>query len=74
MQQEELADLKQMFHVLDVNHDGALSLDELRNGLGQLVTFELFQNHREGEENCYQKVMDMCDLDGDGKIDYLEFI
>jgi Ca2+-binding EF-hand superfamily protein len=32
------------------------------------------QNHAEGEEDVYQKIMATVDLDGDGKIDYLEFI
>jgi Ca2+-binding EF-hand superfamily protein len=36
--------------------------------------FELFQNHRDGTEDCFQQIMNTCDLDGDGKLDYGEFI
>jgi len=32
------------------------------------------QNHNDEGEDCYDHVMKSCDLDGDGKIDYLEFI
>lgn len=26
------------------------------------------------DQDCFMKVMEMCDIDGDGKIDFLEFI
>ena len=28
----------------------------------------------DGDENCYQAIMEGCDLNGDGRIDYQEFI
>jgi Ca2+-binding EF-hand superfamily protein len=59
---------------MDTNKDGTLSLEELRVGLKKLCLFEIMQDHAHGQEDCHQKVMDMCDLDGDGKIDYNEFI
>ena len=36
--------------------------------------FELLQNHKLGEEQCYDQIISSCDLDGDGKLDYGEFI
>ena len=36
--------------------------------------FELLQNHKLGEEQCYDQIICTCDLDGDGKLDYNEFI
>jgi len=42
IQKEELEQLNEMFNTLDINKDGVLSLDELKNGLGQFCTFELF--------------------------------
>ena len=76
--------LKQSFHKIDSNQDGTLTLDELKNGLGQLCMFEILQSHAdthktwtEGDENeddTYVHIMNSVDLDGDGKIDYLEFI
>ena len=60
--------------VLDANNDGHLTKDELENGLHNLCLFELFQNHANGKEDCYDEIMKQCDLNGDGKIDYMEFI
>lgn len=57
-----------------MNHDGTLSYDELKIGLNKVVLIELFQSNSGSDEDCYQQIMDQCDLDGDGKIDYLEFI
>ena len=74
MQQEELKDLKKLFLTLDTNKDGTLSKDELKNGLQNVTMFELFQNHNDGSEDCYQQIINTCDMDGDGKLDYNEFI
>lgn len=74
VQQEELSELRDSFIFIDKNQDGTLSLDELKNGLKNLCLFEILQDHAYGEEDCYQNIMENVDLDGDGKIDYLEFI
>ena len=66
--------MKALFIKLDTNKDGTLSKDELRNGLQNVTMFELFQNHKDGSEDCFQQVINSCDLDGDGKLDYDEFI
>ena len=66
--------LKSAFYTLDTNNDGTLSLDELKNGLKNLCFFELMQDHSKECEDCHKQVMERCDLDGDGKIDYIEFI
>ena len=74
VQADELRELRKSFMLIDSNQDGTLSLDELKAGLGKLTMFELFQNHQDGDENCITKIMDQCDLDGDGKLDSIEFI
>lgn len=75
VQQEELGDLKQAFLTLDQNNDGTLSMQELQQGLGNLCMFEIMQDHHADDgEDCFQRIMDLSDLDGDGKIDYIEFI
>ena len=62
---------------MDVNQDGTLSLEELKNGVKNICLFEILQNSHissENDDDCYLQIMEMCDTDGDGKIDYLEFI
>ena len=63
--------------MLDTNQDGTLSLDELKSGVKNICLFEILQeSHIESpdDEDCYNRILEMCDTDGDGKIDYLEFI
>ena len=74
IQQSELGELKKAFLFLDSNLDGVLTIDELANGINKLNLFELLQDSTKENEDCYQQVMKKCDLDGDGKIDYAEFI
>lgn len=62
---------------MDTNQDGTLSLEELKAGVKNICLFELLQDNHiqsENDEECYNQIMDMCDTDGDGKIDYIEFI
>ena len=52
-----------------------LTRDEMRNGFGNVCMFEMLQDHRHDKDgDDFQLVMDRLDLDGDGRIDYNEFI
>ena len=62
---------------MDTDKNGSISLEELRLGIDNLCLFEILQeNHIDsgGDRECYMQIIKMCDTDGDGKIDYLEFI
>lgn len=57
-----------MFDKLDANNDGFLSNDELRAGMQDVAgIFHL-------DEPDVQNMMKACDVNGDGKIDYTEFV
>lgn len=90
VQQEELKLLKEAFLQMDTNCDGCLTLDELVNGLSKLSLFEILQTHQleheeilsktyhskdsVGEDDPYAHILRHIDLDGDGRIDYNEFV
>lgn len=65
---EDLEELKQMFLKLDTSKDGQLSLEEISNGLEQ-VFGSLKSNAKE-----YKDIMKSLDRDGNGYIDYNEYI
>ena len=65
---EELADVREMFIKLDVNHDGFLSLEELEAGMQDIAAiFHL-------DEPDVRDMLRSADTNGDGRIDYTEFI
>ena len=50
-------------------------MDELRSGFGNVCMLELLQDHRHGKDSDdFELIMNSIDLDGDGKIDYNEFL
>ena len=51
-------------------------MDELSRGIHKIQMFELFGGHTEMEdqESTFKKIMKSCDSNGDGRIDYAEFI
>ena len=73
-QQQELERLNDIFIRLDNNKDGVLTKEELRKGLEGVPLLEMFENDQTDGESCSQKLLEACDLDGDGRVDYMEFI
>ena len=65
---EELNELEKLFLRLDVSQDGVLEIKELKAGLSE-VYGGLSTTQEEWEE-----LIGKMDVDGDGKIDYKEFL
>ena len=66
LSEEELAGLKEMFKAMDTDGSGAITFDELKEGLTRYGS-----NLRESE---IRDLMDAADVDNSGTIDYDEFI
>jgi len=67
---EELEKLKQLFLSLDTSKDGTLSVEELKEGM-ERIEKQLGGSHKVTE---YQDLMASLDKDGNGVIDYAEFL
>ena len=65
---EELEELKQLFLQLDTSKDGTLSIDELKAGI------KLIKGKLKTSKIDYVDMMKSMDQDGNGVIDYTEFI
>lgn len=65
---KDLEDLGQMFRRLDTSKDGKLQISELKAGLDELKEFFQYQ------EIDYEDLLRAMDSDGDGEIDFTEFI
>jgi len=63
---DEIQGLKEMFMSMDTDHSGTITVEEMREGLrrkgGRIPETEL------------QRIMDMADVNGDGRVDYEEFL
>ncbi|CAM0942639.1 unnamed protein product [Alopecurus aequalis] len=66
LSEEELAGLKEMFKAMDADSSGAITFDELKEGLKRLGS-----NLNESE---IRDLMEAADVDNSGTIDYDEFI
>lgn len=65
MSQQETKELREIFLALDENRDGKLSREELARGYHLLDTATMKN---------IEKIMEDCDADGNGFIDYSEFL
>ncbi|CAL5098442.1 unnamed protein product [Urochloa decumbens] len=66
LSEEEITGLKEMFKNIDKDNSGTITLDELKNGLAKHGT-----KLTDGE---IQQLMEAADADGNGLIDYDEFV
>uniref|UniRef100_A0A0D9WKB3 non-specific serine/threonine protein kinase n=1 Tax=Leersia perrieri TaxID=77586 RepID=A0A0D9WKB3_9ORYZ len=66
LSEEEIVGLKEMFKSLDTDNSGTITLEELRAGLPKLGT--------KISESELRQLMEAADVDGNGSIDYVEFI
>ena len=57
-----------MFKRLDKSNDGKLQIEELKAGLDDLAEFFQYQDID------YAELLQSMDVDGDGEIDFTEFI
>ncbi|WOL11686.1 calcium-dependent protein kinase 20 [Canna indica] len=63
---EEVADIKEMFEKMDISQKGSINLEELKIGLRKL-------GHQVADADV-QILMEAADVDGNGTLDYGEFV
>ena len=66
LSQDQIAELRKAFDVMDANKDGVVTPDELKKlltGLGEDVT-----------DDVVQEMINIADTNGDGKVDFEEFV
>ncbi|GAB2215579.1 hypothetical protein Droror1_Dr00019967 [Drosera rotundifolia] len=64
--EDEIQGLKQMFANIDTDNSGTITYEELKNGLGRLGS--------KLTEPEARQLLEAADVDGNGSIDYIEFI
>ncbi|GJN26623.1 hypothetical protein PR202_gb14569 [Eleusine coracana subsp. coracana] len=66
LSEEEIAGLKEMFQTMDTDNSGAITYDELKEGLRRYGSTL--------KDTEIRDLMDAADIDNSGTIDYIEFI
>uniref|UniRef100_A0A0D9ZPT2 non-specific serine/threonine protein kinase n=1 Tax=Oryza glumipatula TaxID=40148 RepID=A0A0D9ZPT2_9ORYZ len=66
LSEEEIAGLKEMFQTMDADNSGAITYDELKEGLRKYGSTL--------KDTEIRDLMDAADIDNSGTIDYIEFI
>ncbi|WOK98574.1 calcium-dependent protein kinase 15 [Canna indica] len=69
LSEEEIMGLKEMFKSMDTDNSGTLTLEELKAGIPKLGNLGIKITESE-----VQQLMEAADVDGNGSIEYMEFI
>ncbi|XP_042389435.1 calcium-dependent protein kinase 1-like isoform X1 [Zingiber officinale] len=69
LSEEEIIGLKEMFKSMDTDNSGTLTVEELKAGIPRLGNLGIKITESE-----VQQLMEAADVDGNGCIDYMEFI
>ncbi|XP_059640169.1 calcium-dependent protein kinase 28 [Cornus florida] len=67
LDEEELADLKDQFHAIDVDKNGAISLEEMRQALAKDLPWKL-------KDSRVLEILQAIDINTDGLVDFTEFV
>ncbi|XP_076919559.1 calcium-dependent protein kinase 28-like [Bidens hawaiensis] len=67
LDEEQLADLKDQFHAIDVDKNGAISLEEMKQALAKDIPWKM-------KESRALEILKAMDSDTDGFIDFKEFV
>ena len=74
VQKEQLSTLRDIFFTLDKNQDGYLDLKELADGFKSLSGVDIREECQTVDHECYEKILEQLDVNGDKKLDYIEFL
>ncbi|KAI3499967.1 hypothetical protein L1887_35781 [Cichorium endivia] len=67
LDEEELSDLKDQFHAIDIDKSGAISLEEMRQALAKDLPWKM-------KESRVLEILEAIDSNTDGLVDFTEFV
>ncbi|KAD6796090.1 hypothetical protein E3N88_06986 [Mikania micrantha] len=67
LDEEELSDLKDQFHAIDIDKSGAISLEEMRQALAKDLPWKI-------KESRVSEILEAIDSNTDGLVDFTEFV
>ncbi|KAL8211174.1 hypothetical protein R6Q57_005611 [Mikania cordata] len=67
LDEEEISDLKDQFHAIDVDKSGAISLEEMREALAKDLPWKM-------KESRVSEILEAIDSNTDGLVDFTEFV
>ncbi|XVE82484.1 hypothetical protein DITRI_Ditri16bG0008500 [Diplodiscus trichospermus] len=67
LNEEEIADLRDQFDAIDVDKNGSISLEEMRQALAKDLPWKL-------KESCVLEILQAIDSNTDGLVDFTEFV
>nr|XP_043631601.1 calcium-dependent protein kinase 18-like isoform X2 [Erigeron canadensis] len=67
LDEEELSDLRDQFHAIDVDKNGAISLEEMKEALAKDLPWKM-------NESRVSEILEAIDSNTDGRVDFEEFV